>query len=184
MVTCTTANSTTDLEGIFALQKTNLAKNLSQEEIQSQGFVTVDHSYDQLRKLNDIEKHVIAKDNDKVVAYVLAMTKKSGNDIPILIPMFEAFDKIVFKGKPVNRWKYIVVGQVCVDKAYRGTGVFDQCYAEYKKAYGKKYDFVITEIAASNTRSLQAHKRIGFKEIDSYLAPDKTQWIVVVWEWL
>lgn len=183
MVTCTAADSKSDLEGILSLQKANLARGLSPEEIQSQGFVTVDHSYEQLKKLNDIEKHVIAKDNDKVVGYVLAMTQKSRYDIPILIPMFEAFDKIVVDGKSVNAWNYIIIGQVCVDKAYRGQGIFDRCYTAYRNFYGSKYDFAITEIATTNTRSLQAHHRIGFKEINSYLAPDKTEWVVVVWDW-
>jgi GNAT superfamily N-acetyltransferase len=183
MVTCTTANSKTDLNGILSLQKANLVRGLSPEEIQSQGFVTVDHTYDQLKRLNDFEKHIIAKDADKVVGYVLAMTQKSKHDIPILVPMFEAFDKIVFNGKRVSDWNYIIIGQVCVDKDYRGRGIFDQCYAAYKKFYQDKYDFAITEIATTNTRSLQAHKRIGFKEINSYLAPDKTDWVVVAWDW-
>jgi hypothetical protein len=183
MITFTTATSTGDLEGILHLQKANLAQGLSIQEIQSQGFVTVNHSFDQLKKLNEIEKHVIAKDGDKVVSYVLAMTQQSKSDIPILLPMFAIFNSIEFSGKKVSDYHYLVVGQVCVDKAYRGQGIFDQSYAAYKEFYRSKYDFAITEIATTNTRSLQAHKRIGFKEISSYIAPDKTEWIVVVWDW-
>ncbi len=183
MLTFSKAASTIDLEGILQLQKANLAQGLSLEEIQSQGFVTVNHSFEQLKKLNDFEKHVIAKDGDKVVGYVLAMTPQSKLDIPILFPMFDAFDKIIFNGRKVSDCHYIVVGQVCVDKAYRGQGIFDQCYTAYKEFYEDKYDFAITEIATTNTRSLQAHRRIGFQEINSYFAPDKTEWIVVVWDW-
>jgi L-amino acid N-acyltransferase YncA len=183
MLTYTTANSKADLEGILSLQKKNLARGLSQEEIQSQGFVTVDHSYEQLKNLNDIEKHVIAKDDDNVVGYVLAMTKQSRDDIPILIPMFRIFDEIIFKDKKVSEYNYLVIGQVCVDIAYRGQGIFDSNYAAYKKLYQDKYDFAITEIATTNTRSLQAHKRIGFKEIHSYLSSDMTNWVVVSWDW-
>ena len=184
MLTFTKATSTIDLEGILHLQKKNLAEGLSSEEIQSQGFVTVNHSFDQLKKLNDIEKHVIAKDGDKVVGYVLAMTQASNSDIPILVPMFDVFNNIIFNGKKVNDYHYIVVGQVCVDKAYRGQGIFDKTYATYKEFYKNKYDFAITEIATTNTRSLQAHKRIGFQVINSYIDPDKTEWDVVVWDWL
>ena len=77
----------------------------------------------------------------------------------------------------------MVVGQVCVDKQYRGQGIFDQVYVTYKNYYLNKYDFAITEIANTNIRSLNAQKRIGFKEIHSYLAPDNTEWVVVVWDW-
>ena len=83
MIVYTTANSKNDLEGILKLQKANLALSLTKEEIQNQGFVTVDHSYDQLEKLNDQEKHVIAKDIEKVIGYLLAMTKRSRFDIPV-----------------------------------------------------------------------------------------------------
>jgi hypothetical protein len=183
MVTFGKATSISDLEGILHLQKRNLAQGLSIEEIQSQGFVTVDHTFDQLKKLNSIENHIIAKDGDSIVGYVLAMTQQSKSDIPILIPMFDIFNDIIFNGKKVSDYHYIVVGQVCVDKAYRGQGIFDKDYFTYRDFYKDKYDFAITEIATTNTRSLQAHKRIGFKVINSYIAPDKTEWEVVVWDW-
>lgn len=183
MISYSTSNTKEELEGILKLQRSNLAQDLSPEEVQSQGFVTVQHSYDVLKRMNDIEKHVIAKDNDAVAGYALAMTKQSRFDIPVLIPMFDVFDKIVFKEQIISDVNYIVVGQVCVGKAYRGQGIFDDCYAAYKKFYSSKYDLAITEIASTNLRSLNAHKRIGFREISSYTDPENTEWIVVVWDW-
>ena len=183
MINYTTSNTTKDLEGIIALQKANLAQNLTKEEIKSQGFVTVHHSYEQLKKLNDHEKHIIAKEKDTVVGYVLAMTHHSKYELPILIPMFNEFEIILYGSKKIADYNYIVAGQVCIHKEYRGLGIVDNCYAIYKKFYGDKYDFVITEIAATNLRSLNAHKRIGFTEIHSYTAPDKEDWIIVLWDW-
>lgn len=183
MITYTTADLKIDLEGILQLQKENLPVSLNKEEIQSQGFVTVHHTYDVLKKLNDIEKHVIAKDDDKVIGYVLAMTEHSKFDIPILISMFEIFDRILYHNKKISAYHYVIVGQVCVHKAYRGQSIFENCYAAYKERYQQKYDFAITEIAYTNTRSLNAHKKIGFKEIHSYFGADKTAWIVVIWDW-
>jgi hypothetical protein len=183
MITYTTSNTKEELDGILKLQKENLAHGLSVDEIQSQGFVTVNHTYDVLEKMNDLEKHVIAKDGETVISYCLAMTKESKFDIPVLVPMFEVFDQIVYKEKIISTVNYIVVGQVCVGKAYRGQGIFDNCYAAYKEFYSNKYDLAITEIASSNTRSLQAHKRVGFREIHSYIDPANTEWIVVIWDW-
>ena len=183
MITYTTVNSKSDLEGILKIQKSNLSQNLNSDEIQSQGFVTVDHTYDLLKKLNDHEKHIIAKDRDKVIGYVLAMTKHSKFDIPILFPMFDVFDAVLYKGKKISDYNYILVGQVCIDKEYRGQGVFDDCYTAYRKFYEDKYDFAITEIANTNSRSLNAHKRIGFEEAYSYFGPDETEWIIVLWDW-
>ena len=183
MINYTTANTRSDLEGILLLQNVNLALSLTREEIQSQGFVTVNHTYDQLKKLNDYEKHIIAKDKENVIGYVLAMTHHSKTDIPILIPMFTVFSTIMYAGKKITDYDFLVVGQVCVDKNYRRHGIFDNCYNEYEKHYKDKYDFAITEIASTNIRSLNAHRRIGFKEIHTYEGPDKTEWVIVLWDW-
>lgn len=183
MILYTTASTDSDLHGILQLQQQNLTQALSVEERQSQGFVTVVHSFANLQQMNNIEKHVIAKDGEKVIAYLLAMTVQSKEDIPVLQPMFDLFSYIPFAGKALADYRYLVVGQVCVDKAYRGKGIFDKCYAFYKETYRGKYDFVITEIAATNQRSLAAHNRIGFQEFHRSESAGDTEWVIVLWNW-
>src|SRR4051794_13738098 len=63
MITYTTSKTKEDLEQILALQKQNLAAGLTIEQITSQGFVTVSHSFQDLHKMNEVEAHVIARDN-------------------------------------------------------------------------------------------------------------------------
>ena len=183
MLIYTSAKTDSDLLGILSLQSANLPSNLPAEEMASQGFVTVVHSFDDLKKMNDAEPHIIAKDGDKVIAYLLAMTPAAKNDIPVLRPMFQLFDAVQFSGKPVSFFQYIVVGQVCVDKGYRGQGVLDNCYLTYRSAFNPKYDFAVTEIATRNSRSLAAHKRIGFTELHGYQAPVGEEWSIVLWDW-
>jgi predicted GNAT superfamily acetyltransferase len=125
----------------------------------------------------------VAKEGDRIVAYLLAMTQRSKSAIPVLIPMFEMFDELFYNGKRIADQEYIVVGQVCIDKSYRGKGILDRCYASYKDHYSKKYSFAITEIATDNTRSLAAHKRVGFEKVQTYAAPDGVAWEIVVWNW-
>lgn len=179
----TTAQTENDLAGIIQLQQQNLPAAITPEEATDQGFVTVVHDLEILTKMNDLEQHIIAKDKNQVVAYLLAMTTSSKHDLPVLIPMFEAFDRIFYRGKLVADYRYLVVGQVCVSKAYRGQGVLDLCYDCYRDTYQSKYDFAITEIATRNTRSLQAHRRIGFVEIDRYRSPVGEEWSIVIWDW-
>ena len=183
MITYASVKTENELEGILALQQRNLPHNLSMEEMALQGFVTVVHSLADLRSLNEIEPHIIAKENDQVVAYLLTMTSASREQIPVLKPLFEAFDHIPFHGKPVSSYQYLVVGQVCVDKAFRGQGILDKCYEVYKNSFRYKYDFAITEIAVRNVRSLKAHQRIGFTAIKTYTAPDGEEWCIVAWKW-
>jgi predicted GNAT superfamily acetyltransferase len=172
-----------DLAGIMQLQQTNLPVNLSNDEIQQQGFVTVQHSMADLEQMHRYEKNIIAKDGEKVAGYLLGMTKHSKADIPVLVSMFEVFDEIIFNGKPVAEYNYIVVGQVCIGKAYRGKGILDKCYAAYHDHFTGKYDFAITEIDTNNQRSSNAHLRIGFREVHRYTDPQGTEWSIVIWDW-
>ncbi|MEO8404548.1 MAG: GNAT family N-acetyltransferase [Chitinophagaceae bacterium] len=183
MLRFTTSTTNEDLSGIKLLQENNLRKHLTAEEIQQQGFVTVSHSLEDLRKMNAWEQNVIMKDHDKVVGYLLAMTKNSNADIPVLIPMFNSFDNIGYKGKMISDYNYLVVGQVCIDKNYRGQGLLDKMYEAYKDHFQKKYDFAITEISTANQRSINAHHRIGFKEIFKYTDAQKIEWSIVIWNW-
>ncbi|OQP59506.1 acetyltransferase [Niastella vici] len=183
MITYTTSKNDKDLQQILQLQKQNLAAGLTAEQIASQGFVTVMHSFEDLKKMNDIEAHVIAKDDDRVIAYLLAMTNQSRFDIPVLVAMFEMFEKISYQHKKIADYRYIVVGQVCVAEGYRGKGVFDTCYAAYSHNFKNKYEFAITEIATRNQRSIRAHKRVGFETIHEYTAPDGEEWSIVLWKW-
>lgn len=176
-------SSEKDLAGIIDLQQQNLRQNLTANEIQSQGFVTVSHSLEDLQKMAVYENNIVMKDGERIAGYLLAMTKHSKSDIPVLVPLFESFENLKYKNKPVSQFNYLVVGQVCIAKEYRGKGLLDQCYAAYKNHFKLKYDFAITEIATANQRSINAHKRIGFTEINRYTGPTSTEWSVVIWDW-
>lgn len=183
MISISTAQTQEELSGILRLKATNLMTILTDVEKEKEGFLTVDYTLENLTRLNDFEKHIIAKVDNKIVAYVLAMTKDAREDIPDLIPMFAVFDQNNFKGKPISAYDYIVVGQVCVDKKFRGQGLFDRNYAFYKETYKGKYELAVTEIATKNMRSLNAHQRVGFREICRYTASNGIEWAIVVWDW-
>lgn len=183
MLVYTISKTDEELLQILELQKNNLPDNLSDEQMASGGFVTLRHTLDLLKKQNAIEQNIIAKDHNRVIAYVLALTVASRFDMPVLFPMFDAFDELEYDQKKISSYKYIVVGQVCVAADYRGKGVFDKCYYEYKNRFAGKYDFAITEISTRNYRSKNAHHRIGFKSIHNYIDPDGAGWEVVLWDW-
>ena len=74
------------------------------------------------------------------------------------------------------------MGQICIDKAYRGKKIFDLLYEGHKEYFMNQYDLLVAEVSTSNYRTLKAHKRIGFKTIYTYRdAID--EWDVVVWAW-
>ncbi|MEO8765230.1 MAG: GNAT family N-acetyltransferase [Ginsengibacter sp.] len=183
MIVYTPAKTNEEIVQVLELQKKNLPQNLTEDEKTTQGFVTVIHSFETLQKMNSIEQSIIAKDNDRVIGYLLAMTRESRNDIPVLIPMFDAFDNVMYDSKKISVYKYIVVGQVCIAEGWRGRGVLDDCYQEYKRHFRDKYDFAITEIRETNKRSINAHKRIGFETVNRYQDPAGDRWKIVLWDW-
>jgi ribosomal protein S18 acetylase RimI-like enzyme len=183
MLTYNQVSQDIEIQQILDLQRVNLPKNLTQEEILAQGFVTVEHNFPLLKRMNDLAPSIIAKDGEQVVGYCLAMLEALKNDIPVLVPMFEMIEIIDYQGEKLNSRPYLVMGQICIGKEHRGLGVFDQMYKKMKESFENQFDMVITEVATRNTRSMKAHKRVGFQIVHEYTASNGEQWAVVVWDW-
>lgn len=166
-----------ELEQIRTLQLQNSSQNITSEEKLQEGFVTVQHTVALLEQMNTACAHIIAKDGEKVVGFALVMLSSFRNEIEVLIPMFERIDSLVPVGK-----SYVIMGQVCVDKNYRKQGIFRGLYDYYKTQLQQEFDFLITEVAAVNLRSMSAHEAIGFKAIDSY-EEDGIVWNIMLWDW-
>ncbi|PHN04761.1 GNAT family N-acetyltransferase [Flavilitoribacter nigricans] len=176
-------NGIEDIHQILGLQRVNLPTSISNEELEDQGFVTVRHTVELLSDMNAAEPQIIAKDGDQVVGYALVMLPAFAERVPVLVPMFELLDSLSFKDRILADCNYYVIGQVCVAKSHRGQGVFDGLYVQHHKQMSGRYDFVITEIATRNRRSLRAHARVGFKTIHQFTAPDGEAWDIVLWDW-
>ncbi|MBK9735638.1 MAG: GNAT family N-acetyltransferase [Saprospiraceae bacterium] len=176
-----TASDDYDLRQILTLQQSNLRLTKSPEIEAEQGFVTVKHEYSLLKDMNDEAPHILAKDGDKVVGYALGMTRKFKDKVAVLRPMFELLDGLLFDGKRLGDLDYIVMGQICIDEAYRGKGIFRGLYDLYFQIYKPIFGFVVTEVAARNTRSLKAHLNVGFKEIYRYDETGFEEWIVIIY---
>lgn len=183
MIAYGTVQSKDELQGILALQSQNLSANLSLDEIRQHGFLTVQHTLNDLERMHTLEPSIIAKSDDTVIAYVLAMTLEARHHIPILQPMFELFDSISYKNNPLLSYPFIMIGQVCVGREYRGKGIFEHTYDAFRNEFRSRYQFGLTEIADRNLRSMRAHERIGFHTIHTYSSPDGERWNIVVWDW-
>lgn len=157
----TTATTTEELIQILSLQEMNLKSSVSDLEMEQEGFVTVHHTLDVLTRMNNACPHIIAKDGDKVVGYALSMTDDFKDEISVLRPMFTELENVNIKN-------FITMGQICVAKSHRKLGIFRGLYNAMKIASYSKYDAIITEVDATNTRSLGAHYAVGFKKICTY----------------
>ena len=105
-------------------------------------------------------------------------------DILELLPLFELIDTLTYKEKPLRDYSWYVMGQVCVAEGYRGQQIFDRMFQHHQEVYGNRYQLLITDISANNTRSLRAHARVGFKPLHEF--HDSTigeTWVIVAWDW-
>lgn len=171
-----------ELQQILDLQKQNHYQNVSEKSKETDGFVTVMHNLELLKKMNSAAPQIIAVDDHKVVGYALVMLKEFSSQVPVLMPMFKMFQTINYKQKCLDHQNYYVMGQVCVAEFHRGKGVFRALYKKHKEVYISKFDLCLTEVASSNTRSMRAHEKVGFKTIHNF--KDETHdWNIMCWDW-
>ena len=171
-----------ELHQILHLQQLYLKGKNDEAEEKEQGFVTVHHSFEVLHQMHLLAPSIIVEDEYKVVGYALTMVNECRNLIPVLLPMFEMFDRIEYNGKPLRDYKFYVMGQIGVHKDYRGKGLVQMLYDKHKEAYSNQYDFVVTEIATRNGRSIRAHEKVGFKTIHQF-SDETDDWEIVLWDW-
>ena len=169
-----------ELQGILTLQSENIKSILSEEIKGKEGFVTLKHEFDLLEKMNLLEPHIIAKENDRVVGYALVMVPQLKDEIPILFPMFEKINTLTYNGHNLSESSYYVMGQVCIAKDFRGKGLFQKLYEMHMSELSDHYDYCITEVSKSNPRSIRAHEKVGFQTIHSFTDKEDSWEIILL----
>ena len=180
MITITVASSDRHFEQILDLQRRYHADSLSPEVQEKEGFVFAQHSVPLLRRMAAELPQAIAVANDVVVGYCLALPLALRAEVPALSPMFDHFSRCAFRGRPLSAIRFLVGGQVCVDRAHRGRGLLARLYEHIRSSAPPSYELCVTEIAVRNHVSVQAHARMGFETISTY-SDERERWIVVAW---
>jgi hypothetical protein len=75
MIGYTVTKNDKDLSEILEVQTANRPENLTQEELQREGFVSAHHDLEILRKMHEAYPHIIAKDGYRVVACALVVLR-------------------------------------------------------------------------------------------------------------
>ncbi len=182
MVTIKLVSSEDELRGIQELQQQNLRKNITATEAAEQGFLMAEYNLAFLQKMHDAAPSVIAVAEGKVVGYALVSIKAIRDEHDLLADLFNTIDRLKFQSQDLASSNYVIVGQLCVGKGFRGIGLVDKMYQYFRDCYADQYEYLITDIAKANPRSLKAHQRTGFQVIDE-LVYDGIGWDIVLWDW-
>ena len=182
MVSIQLVNTTAELVGVQQLQRKNLRKEIGETEALSQGFLMAEFDMPFLNAMQAASPAVIAKDNDEVVGYALVATQAVRDLHPLLADLFNQIDQLTFQGIALQSANYVVVGQLCVAKEYRGQGLVQGLYNYFRESLQSHYQFGITDVAQANQRSLKAHIKTGFQVIHS-IEYGGIGWDIVLWDW-
>jgi GNAT superfamily N-acetyltransferase len=181
MTTVTVASCDRHLEQILALQRRYHVSAVSPGIQSAEGFVFAEHSVPLLRRMAVLSPQAIALVDGRVVGYCLSLPVSLQAEVPSLAPMFVQFAKCAYRGKPLATHRFIVGGQVCVDREHRGNGLLSRLYEQLRLSAGEGYDVCVTEIATRNHVSVRAHERMGFEIISAYSDP-REEWVIVAWD--
>lgn len=157
-----------NIDGILELQAKNLVTNLNDDE-KKDGFVTTPFSIDQIRDLIELQGVFIALDDKKVVSYVMCASWQYWIQWPMFEYMASFLDTLEYKGKKLTFENSYQYGPICIDKEYRGTGLFKDIFEFARKEMNKRYPILVTFINKINKRSYEAHvRKLGLEVITEF----------------
>ena len=145
----------------------NLIQRVDRSVQEKEGFLIANFDKDALKKFHEVCPILLAMERNEVLGYVIVGNEKSVGIDPIIDAMIkEGKNQVEGTDFPSSN-KYIFVVQVCVKKAYRKKGVFQQLYATLISKHKNTHSLILTEVLSHNKRSLLAHQRLGFEILHS-----------------
>jgi GNAT superfamily N-acetyltransferase len=181
MILLATATTDAHLEGILELQRRNHVHAVPADVQDREGFVFVEHTRPLLARMAAASPQAIALDGGRVVGYCLSLPPSLQDAVPILAPMFDQFGQCAYQGKPIAQHRYVVGGQVCVDRDFRGQRLLARLYRQVRDSLAGDADLCVTEIATRNAVSVRAHEAMGFQAIAHY-SDGREDWVIVAWD--
>lgn len=170
-----------DFEQIVTLQNKNLVDALTPSE-KSDGYLSGSFSIEQLKSMDDDICVFICKDKNRVCAYICVSSVEYNKDIPLVASMLDCFPDISYRGKALSTYNIAISGPVCIDKDYRGQGVFFKLYeklSEFLMKERPELDLYAVLISTQNLRSINAHKKVGMEQVGAFSFDNKEFLILV-----
>lgn len=145
-----------DIDGVLALQELYLVANLSEEE-KASGFVTTPFTIEQLTEVINENNLFIAKDNNKIIAYIFAGSWDFFKQWPIFNYMSSLFTELTFLDFEITTNNSFQYGPICIHKEYRGKGLITPLFEFMRTHMLHKYPLALTFINKINIPSTKAH---------------------------
>jgi hypothetical protein len=140
------------------------------EEDKADGFITTAFTKAHLTRLIEVENGLfIACVNNKIIAYVMAASWDFWSQWPMFQFMIENLHDSLDREQHITKENSYQYGPVCVDKIFRGQGVFESIFNFSLQEMSKRYPIMVTFINKVNLRSYEAHtKKTSLKVISCF----------------
>jgi L-amino acid N-acyltransferase YncA len=142
-----------DIPGILALQEPNLPD--------SGGSLSVRLTEDWFKQAVAAKSVVVGRHNDKVIGYVLGTSLAAKAHVSVIQAMLLAFPPLP---------DCYLYGPVCVAEPERGKGLANALFKELRKHMNGRPAMLF--IRADNAPSLQAHRKMGMRELGTFTNAD------------
>lgn len=147
-----------DINEVIELQNKYLLVNTPEDE-RKNGFVTTPFTVGQIEEIIALDGLFIAEKDKKVIAYAFAGSWSYFAQWPIFPFMVSRLEQLRLgseKITPENSFQY---GPVCIEKSYRGSGLFQKLFEAMRIGMSQQYPIGVTFINKINNRSFEAHTR-------------------------
>ncbi len=148
-----------NIEGVLALQEKYQVDTINEED-KKDGFVTTPFTYNQLKELILNERGLfIAEENSEIAAYTMSASWEYWAEWPMFKFMLQELPKLTYRDMRLTTKNSYQYGPICIDKAYRGTGLLESLFDFSRQQMADKYTVMLTFVNKNNPRSLEAHTR-------------------------
>lgn len=145
-----------DIDGVLALQDLYLISNLSEDE-KKEGFVTTPFTIIQLTAVIRAQNLFVAKDENRIVAYIFTGSWEFFSQWPIFNYMTALFPTLTFLNFDITTLNSFQYGPICIHKEYRSQGLIKPFFEFMRKNLLIQYSLSLTFINKINIPSLKAH---------------------------
>lgn len=158
-----------DIDEILELHARYQVDTINEDD-KKDGFITTAFTKEQLTSLIEDEQGLfLAKQDGKVVAYVMAASWQYWSAWPMFVHMIKDLHTVKFNNMTLtvdNSYQY---GPVCVDKSVRGSGALEKIFDFAREQMSKRYPILVTFINKINPRSFEAHTRkLGLEVVKEF----------------
>lgn len=157
-----------DIPAVLALHSRFHSDTIAPED-RKDGFVTTPFTEELLAVLIEKEGGLfLTEDGTRLAGYAMAASWEFCSRWPLFRHMIAHLGDCSYQNTRLTTQNSYQYGPVCLDKPYRGQGVFPELFRFALAAMAETYPYMVTFVNKANPRSLKAHEKLGLHRLKEF----------------